>query len=738
MTEVRQPFRLEEQIARELGCKPEQVEKTIALIDEGNTIPFIARYRKEVTGSLTDEQLRVFEQRLKALRNLEQKKEEVRKKIEEQGALTEELKTAIAQAQTVKEVEDIYLPYRPKRRTRASDAKEKGLLPLAESLLAGEILDESWEMAIEAYLREEVPTPEDALSGARDIIAEWMSEKAEARALLRRNLQNSGVIRTIKVNEDVSDSDLTYEMYFSMQEPVSEIPAHRVLAMNRAEKEGVIRVKIETTDERNCFRLLREMTRDTSVKPRSFCYTQIEMAVEDGYKRLLFPSIEKEVRQELTEKADEVSIGIFSANLKPYLMQPPLRGVAVIGLDPGYRTGCKVAAIDEHGAVLDYSTIYPTEPKNDVAGAKKLLARFIEKYGIQLIAIGNGTASRETEKVVAELIGELKRDNLHYAIVNESGASIYSASALGTEEFPDLDVTIRGAISIARRIQDPLAELVKIEPKHIGVGQYQHDVNQKALEEALEGVVEGCVNHVGVDVNTASPALLEYVAGISKRVAKNIVEYKEENGAFTARSQLHKVKGLGGKTFEQCAGFLRIPDGEEPLDNTAVHPESYEIAKALQQEKDWTSPETVKRLAKEWNVGTQTLEDIVEELQRPGRDPREDMPAPVLRSDVLSMEDLEEGMELRGTVRNVVAFGCFVDIGVKQDGLVHISEFDNKFYSDPSEIVKVSDVVTVRILEVDKKRERISLTMKGMKQDAVIEERKKSASGKRGKTRQRK
>ena len=738
MTEVRQPFRLEEQIARELGCKPEQVEKTIALIDEGNTIPFIARYRKEVTGSLTDEQLRVFEQRLKALRNLEQKKEEVRKKIEEQGALTEELKTAIAQAQTVKEVEDIYLPYRPKRRTRASDAKEKGLLPLAESLLAGEILDESWEMAIEAYLREEVPTPEDALSGARDIIAEWMSEKAEARALLRRNLQNSGVIRTIKVNEDVSDSDLTYEMYFSMQEPVSEIPAHRVLAMNRAEKEGVIRVKIETTDERNCFRLLREMTRDTSVKPRSFCYTQIEMAVEDGYKRLLFPSIEKEVRQELTEKADEVSIGIFSANLKPYLMQPPLRGVAVIGLDPGYRTGCKVAAIDEHGAVLDYSTIYPTEPKNDVAGAKKLLARFIEKYGIQLIAIGNGTASRETEKVVAELIGELKRDNLHYAIVNESGASIYSASALGTEEFPDLDVTIRGAISIARRIQDPLAELVKIEPKHIGVGQYQHDVNQKALEEALEGVVEGCVNHVGVDVNTASPALLEYVAGISKRVAKNIVEYKEENGAFTARSQLHKVKGLGGKTFEQCAGFLRIPDGEEPLDNTAVHPESYEIAKALQQEKDWTSPETVKRLAKEWNVGTQTLEDIVEELQRPGRDPREDMPAPVLRSDVLCMEDLEEGMELRGTVRNVVAFGCFVDIGVKQDGLVHISEFDNKFYSDPSEIVKVSDVVTVRILEVDKKRERISLTMKGMKQDAVIEERKKSASGKRGKTRQRK
>lgn len=724
---------IEQRIAEELGCKKSQVEKTIELIDEGNTIPFIARYRKEVTGSLTDEQLRVLEHRLTSLRNLAEKKEEVVRKIDEQGKLTPELVEAVAAAETTKEVDDIYLPYRPKRRTRASDARERGLEPLAKAILAGEADGVSVEELTAPYLNEQVPDAEAAIAGARDIIAEEMAENAESRSLLRRNLNNSGTLVT-ELSADAEDENAqTYRMYFDSSEPVSEMPAHRILAINRAEKEGVLRVHIATTDDRNRFRLLRVITRDSALRPGGASYSMVEEAVDDGYKRLLYPSIEKEVRQEMTERADEVSIKIFADNLRPYLMQPPLKQTVVMGLDPGYRTGCKVAVIDENGAVLDHATIYPTVPKNDVAGSRRVMERFIKKYGVSLIAIGNGTASRETEQVVAEMIRESGNPNLFYAIVNESGASIYSASQLGTEEFPDLDVTIRGAISIARRIQDPLAELVKIEPKHIGVGQYQHDVDQKALESALEDVVESCVNAVGVNVNTASPSLLGYVSGISKTVAKNIVAHKEANGAFRSREELKKVKGLGPKTFVQCAGFLRIPEGSEPLDNTAVHPESYEIARAIVNE-DLGALDYAK-WAEKLGVGEPTLRDIVEELQKPGRDPRDEMPKPVLRSDVLSVDDLEEGMELRGTVRNVVAFGCFVDIGVKQDGLVHISQLGERYYDDPSKIVSVSDIVTVKILSIDRKRGRIGLTMKGIKQEEEIEKRKKLAgkSARRGK-----
>lgn len=736
MAQQRDEHWIERQIAQEIGCRTEQVIKTAALLDDGNTIPFIARYRKEVTGSLDDEQLRLLETRLSALRNLLARKEEVVRKIEEQGKLTKQLREQIDQADTIKEVEDLYLPFRPKRRTRAGQARERGLEPLAEALIAGAVPADEAETYVQSFLNDDVPNGAAAFAGARDILAENMAETAVVRGLLRRNLHHSGSLETeVSVAED-EESAQVYRMYFHAKEPLSEMPAHRVLAINRAEKEGVLHVRIHTTDERNRFRIYRELTRGRDLGANAFCVRQVEDAVEDGYKRLLFPSIEKEVRQEITERADRESIDIFAKNLRPYLMQPPLKQTVVMGLDPGFRTGCKLAVIDENGAVVDYATIYPTEPKNDVVGAQRTMQRMIDRHGVSLIAIGNGTASRETEQVVAELIRKNAKRALHYAIVNESGASIYSASALGTEEFPDLDVTIRGAISIARRIQDPLAELVKIAPKHIGVGQYQHDVNQKSLELALEGVVESCVNSVGVNVNTASPALLSYVAGITKTVARNIVAYKEEHGAFRSREQLKEVKGLGPRAFTQCAGFLRIPGGEDPLDNTAVHPESYDIARRLLGEP--LDALDIRRKAEELGVGEPTLRDIVEELKKPGRDPREEMPKPVLRSDVLSIDDLQEGMELHGTVRNVVAFGCFVDIGVKQDGLVHVSELGEGFFDDPSKVVQVSDVVQVRVLSVDTKRKRIALTMRGMKQSAEIEARKKTAmrrrNGKNGRT----
>ena len=714
--------RIVAKIAEDLGIRESQVEKTIELIDEGNTIPFIARYRKEITGSLDDGQLRDLDEKLTSLRNLEEAKLDVIRKIADQGKLTEDLLQEIQSAETVKKVDDLYLPYRPKRRTRASTARERGLEPLATLLMEGKVESADDEQLL-TFLTEEVPTVEDALQGARDIIAEDVAETASVREILRQNLWNSGTIHTDKQKDADPEEAQTYEMYFGLSEKVSAMPAHRVLATNRAEKAGVLKVRIDTTDERNIFRIVRETTKQSDLKPGSYSFKQVEEAVEDSYKRLLFPSIEKEIRQEMTSLADTESIRIFGDNLRPYLMQAPLKDMVVLGLDPGFRTGCKLAVIGANGSVLDHATIYPTAPKNDVAGSKKTMQKMIDKHNVGLIAIGNGTASRETEQVVSELIKEQDGKNIFYAIVNESGASIYSASKLAQEEFPQYDVTIRGAISIARRIQDPLAELVKIEPKHIGVGQYQHDVNQKELEETLEGVVESCVNNVGVNLNTASASLLGYISGISKTLAKNIEKYKEENGSFRSRKELKKVKGLGPKALEQCAGFLRIPNGDNPLDNTAVHPESYDVAEKLVGEN--LDSLNIKEIAGELGVGVPTLKDIVTELQKPGRDPRDEMPSPILRSDVLSFEDLEEGMELKGTVRNVVAFGCFVDIGVKQDGLVHVSELGDGFYKDVSAIIQVSDIVSVKIISLDKQRERIGLTMKGIKQVDEIEERRK-------------
>lgn len=710
--------KIEERIAEELSVRPAQVRKTIELIDEGNTIPFIARYRKELTGSLDDGQLRILDERLNSLRNLEETKEDVIRKIGKQGKLTQELADEILQADTVKAVDDLYLPYKQKRQTRASKARDRGLEPLSEAMKAGQISSQE-SFDFEPFLSEEVPDSDAALQGARDIIAEEISETASIRDILRKNLWNSGHIVS-KKQKDVDEEEAEiYEMYFDFLESIDTIPAHRILAMNRAEKEGFVKITLETTDDRNIFRIQRELTRGRDLDRDSFCFSQIREAVEDSYKRLLFPSIETEIRSELTEGADAESIEIFGDNLRPYLMQPPLKETVIMGLDPGFRTGCKLAVINENGSFLDSATIYPTAPKNDVSGSIATMEEMIQKYDVDLIAIGNGTASRETEQVVSQLIRSYDEKELYYAIVNESGASVYSASQLAEDEFPNLDVTIRGAISIARRIQDPLAELVKIEPKHIGVGQYQHDVNQKDLDKALDGVVESCVNAVGVDVNTASPSLLSYVAGVSNTVAKNILAHKEENGIYTSRKDLKEVKGLGPKTYEQCAGFIRVPESEEVLDNTGVHPESYEIARKLEGlDLDQIN---IKKKAEELEVGLPTLQDIIEELRKPGRDPREEMPKPVLRSDVLSMDDLEEGMELRGTVRNVVAFGCFVDIGVGQDGLVHISELGEAYYEDVSQIVQVSDIVNVKIISLDKKRERIGLSMKGMKQSDEIE-----------------
>ena len=704
---------INKKLADLLKIREVQVEKTVALIDEGNTIPFIARYRKEVTGNLTDEQLRDLEEKLNYLRNLEKRKEEVISSIEGQEKMTEELMKAITAAETLKEVEDIYLPYKPKKRTRATIAKERGLEPLAQYILHFDKEEDDIAKEAEKYLNEEVETAEDAINGAKDIIAEMVSDTKEFRDILRRDAARAGQLvaeKATKIEDEKMEEALTYDQYFEYEEPLKKVPSHRILAINRGEKEGFLKVKVNLLHEDNIY----EIAMNIQPNRRAVNFPYILSAVDDGYKRLLFPSIETEIRNELTEKAEAQAIDVFATNLKPYLMQAPIKSTVVMGLDPGYRTGCKLVVISETGELLYNTVIYPAKPKEDVAGSVKTMKSLIDKYNVGLIAIGNGTASRETEKVVADMLSEIKDKTVYYSIVNESGASIYSASKVGIEEFPNHDVTVRGAVSIARRIQDPLAELVKIEPKHIGVGQYQHDVNQKNLTETLDKVVEDCVNNVGVNLNTASPSLLSYVSGINKTVSKNIVDYKEENGPFTSRAQLKKVKGLGPKAFVQCAGFLRIPGAKNPLDNTSVHPESYDIAKAIYN-TDLDAID-VNSKAEELGVGVPTLKDIIAELKRPGRDPREDMPKPILRADVLTIDDLEEGMELKGTVRNVVDFGLFVDIGIKNDGLVHISELADKYVKHPSEVAKVSDIVNVKIINIDKKRQKVGLSMKGIKQ----------------------
>lgn len=696
---------IEKIIAEKLKISENQVQKTVELIDEGNTIPFISRYRKEVTGNLTDTVLRDLEENLTYLRNLQKRKEDVLRIIEEQGKLTEELKAEIEKAEKLQEVEDLYLPFKQKKRTRASQAKERGLEPLKEYLFNFEDKTRKIEEEAEKYITEEVPTVKAALQGAMDILAEEISETKEYRDIVRAGAKKGGLL----CEGDPSKDDGTYEMYYEFAERMRFLKPHRILAIFRGEKEGILKLKFDFNDADNMFQILKSICLDKEDPGMEY----LQATVIDSYKRLLRPSIETEVKNELKEMADKSSIEIFGDNLRPYLMQPPIKDMNIIGLDPGYRTGCKTAVVSSFGEVLDYGVIYPAKPKADVEGSKKTLKKYIEKYDINLIAIGNGTASRETEQMVVELLSEVGKKDLYYAIVNEAGASIYSASKLGNDEFPDLDVTIRGAISIARRIQDPLAELVKIEPQHIGIGQYQHDVNQKELSETLEKIVEDCVNSVGVDINTASVALLGYVSGITKTTAKNILEYKRENGPFSSRKEIKKVKGIGPKAFTQCAGFLRIPESKEVLDHTAVHPESYDIAvKLLDRDLDKID---YQKTAEELEVGIPTLQDIVAELKKPGRDPRDEMPKPILRSDVLSIEDLEVGMELQGTVRNVVAFGAFVDIGIKNDGLVHISQLSDRFIKDPKEVVKVSDIVKVKIIDIDVERGKVGLSMKGLK-----------------------
>lgn len=690
-------------LAEEFNLKPYQVKNTVELLDEGNTIPFIARYRKEQTGELKDFVIRELANRLNYLRNLEARKEEVIRLIDEQGKLTEELKAEILAAETLQRVEDLYRPYRPKRRTRATIAKGKGLEPLAEIIYNQTLDGEEFRKAILTFVNEEkgVNSEEEALEGAMDIIAEMISDDADNREVLKKILYDKGIIVVEAVDKEEKS---VYEMYYDYKEPIKTIANHRILAINRGEREKKLKVSINVDIDLIEFligKIVKDRSKDTSI--------YLEKAIEDGYKRLLFPSLEREIRNNLTERAEEEAIKVFALNLKPLLMQPPIKGKTVMGIDPGYRTGCKVAVVDETGKLLDFTTVYPTEPQNQIEETKEELKKLIYKYSVDIIAIGNGTASRETELVVADMIKELDRE-VSYIIVSEAGASIYSASEVGREEFPDLDVSIRGAISIARRLQDPLAELVKIDPKHIGVGQYQHDLNEAKLDETLKGVVEDCVNTVGVDLNTASTSLLKYVAGINTKIANSLVKYREENGKFANRKQLLKVKGLGEKTFIQCAGFLRIPDGDNPLDNTAVHPESYEVAEKL-LEMDYKN-EDLKVISEKLDVGLPTLQDIIKELEKPGRDPRDELPKPILRTDVLKIEDLKKDMVLNGTVRNVVDFGAFVDIGVKTDGLVHISQLSNKYIKHPKEVVQVGDIVKVRVLDVDIERGRISLSMK--------------------------
>lgn len=687
----------------EFRLKAQHVKNVITLLDEGNTIPFIARYRKEQTGEMQDVVLRELFNRLSYLRNLETRKEEVIRLIDEQGKLTDDLKRDIVKSETLQRVEDLYRPYKQKRRTRATIAKEKGLEPLAEAILALNLSKDEFQEHLLSYIDQEkgVETEEEAIMGAMDIIAEVVSDNPDYREKIKKILNNKGIILSEGTNKE---ENTVYQMYYDYKEPIKSVANHRILALNRGEKEKKLKVSIDSPDEE-----LISLIKSLMIKEESYTAQYIEAAIIDGYKRLLYPSIEREIRNNLTERAEEDAIKVFSSNLHPLLMQPPIKGKNVMAIDPGFRTGCKAAVIDETGKLMDYSTVYPTEPQNQVEKTKEKLKDLIKKYKVNIIAIGNGTASRETEIVVVEMLKELN-DDISYIIVSEAGASIYSASEVGIEEFPDIDVTIRGAVSIGRRLQDPLAELVKIDPKHIGVGQYQHDLNQGKLNNALTGVVEDCVNTVGVDLNTASPSLLKYVAGISSKVANNIVSHREEVGIFKSRKEMLKVKGLGPKTFEQCAGFLRIPGAKNPLDNTGVHPESYEVADKLIR-IDYKKMD-IKGISDELQIGIPTLNDIIEELERPGRDPRDELQKPLLRQDILKIEDLEKDMPLNGTVRNVVDFGAFVDIGVKEDGLVHISQLSDRFVKHPSEIVKVGDIVKVKILEVDLEKGRISLSMK--------------------------
>ena len=704
-------------IANELSVKLWQVDAAIKLIDEGNTIPFIARYRKPVTGELNDEQLRTLDERLKYLRNLEEKKKTVVDSITEQGKMTDEIMSKIAMAETIVAVDDIYRPFRPKRKTRATEAKAKGLEPLADIFLKQEKNKDPEEEA-KAFVNEEkgVANVAEAIQGAKDIIAEMVSDNDEFRKAIRNIVVKHGLIVS---NTKNPEEKTPYENYYDYSEGVNKIPGHRILAINRGEKEKVLNVKIEMPEE-NIIASLDKVI----IKGESQFKPLLKEAIEDGFKRLIKPAIEREIRSQLTEKAEDGAITVFGQNLKQLLMQPPIAGRNVLGWDPAFRTGCKLAVVDNTGKVLYTTVIFPTAPQNKVAESKKIVLDIIKKYNVSLISLGNGTASRESEAVIVDIIKECPT-KVEYIIVNEAGASVYSASKLATEEFPNFDVGQRSATSMARRLQDPLAELVKIEPKAIGVGQYQHDMNQKKLDEALSNIVEDCVNNVGVDLNTASAPLLEYVSGISKTIAKNIVEYREENGQFQSRKDLLSVAKLGPKAFEQCAGFMRIREGKEPLDYTSVHPESYSSAKKLLKKYGFTTKDIlggnihltdeikeVKEVAEEIGTDPITLRDMIKELEKPGRDPREEMPKPVLKSDVLDFDDLKEGMELKGTVRNVIDFGAFVDIGVHQDGLVHISEMSNKFIKHPLDVVSVGDVVDVRVLSVDKERKRIQLSMK--------------------------
>lgn len=709
---------IETKIAEELNLKPFQVENAVKLIDEGNTIPFIARYRKEQTGELSDVKLRELFDKLTYLRNLEKRKEEVIRLIDEQGKLDDELKSKIETAVTMTEVEDLYRPYKQKKRTRATIAKEKGLEPLATILFEKKEKKDLKEIANDFIDAEKgVETVEDAIAGAMDIVSEMISDVAEYRKDIRKIIYRDGVI----VTKAAKDEKSVYEMYYDYEEAVKRIPSHRILAINRGEKEEFLKVKIDGTDDK----IIEYLEKRILIKDGSFRDT-MELVIADAYKRLIKPSVENEVRNELSDAAEEKAIKVFGQNAKKLLLQAPLKNLTVMGFDPAYRTGCKIAVIDDTGKLLDTTTVYPTEPQNDVEGAKKKLLELINKYNINMIAIGNGTASRESEMFVADMIKDVKHD-IHYAIVSEAGASVYSASKLATEEYPDINVSLRGAISIARRLQDPLAELVKIDPKSIGVGQYQHDVNQNKLDESLTGVVEDAVNSVGVDLNTATPSLLKYVSGISKTVANNIVKYRDEKGKLKNRKELLKVSKLGPAAYTQCAGFLRITDGENPLDNTSVHPESYETAEKILEQigfkvqdlKDKSAEIRVnlntvnaEKLATELNIGVPTIKDIIKELQKPGRDPRDEMPKPVLRSDVLKIEDLKEGMILTGTVRNVIDFGAFVDIGVKNDGLVHISEMSDKYIKNPMDVVSVGDIVKVRVIKIDLEKKKVGLSMK--------------------------
>ena len=714
---------IEERLVKELGITLKQVENVIKLLDEGNTVPFISRYRKEQTGGLSDDILRKFFERLTYLRNLKERKEDVLRLIDEQGKLNDDIVKALEKADTLTEVEDIYRPYKQKKRTRATIALEKGLKPLADLILEGVFKGDIKEEASK-YIDEEkkVLAADEAINGALDIVAEVISDDAGFRKWIRELVMREGKIES----KGSSEEPTPFEMYYEYSEDVNKIPAHRILAINRGEKEKVLSVKIVANEDKIITYLQNRLLKNNEVTDE-----YLKLAIKDSLKRLIYPSIEREIRSELTDKGEEGAILIFKENLKALLMQAPIKGKVVMGYDPGFRTGCKVAILDSTGKFLEKATVYPTLPKNDVEGTKEILKELIYKYDVDVISLGNGTASRESEEVVSEMISEIKKETgkeLAYVIVSEAGASVYSASELAAKEYPDLDVTIRGAISIGRRLQDPMAELVKIDPKAIGVGQYQHDVTPKKLDESLAGVVEDSVNKVGVDLNTATPSLLTYIAGINASIANNIVAYRDEVGGFKSRKELLKVKRLGQKAYEQCAGFLRVMESNEPLDNTSVHPESYEVAGKLIEILGYTkedlrnrnlndieervSSKGLNNLVSELEIGELTLKDIIKELQKPGRDPREDMPKPILKTGVIDLKDLQPGMELMGTVRNVSDFGAFVDIGVHQDGLVHKSQMANKFVKHPLDIVKVGDVIKVRIMEVDEKRKRISLTMK--------------------------